>query len=212
MRPCAIQAKLVVSHPADPGEEGGIGTQDADKSSDEHDLAAVAPEQIPAHGKPPSGQMHVAAVAFHQPRTAEVTRGVANVVPEDRGAGGDHGDHDDVEPVRRSGVQRGRDQGGLTWQRNPDAFQPDQHSYGEIPIGVKEAHNERRDHGRAPQRIDDQLTRPYAGLPFRSLSPRPVPLAGLSQVMAIPVLGGLDLRAGRACLGRLSAPPWRMGA
>ena len=131
-------------HLADTSQEGGVSPQHRDEPAEEHHLGAVPVEQIPGdlevplidwvHPAPPAGPDRHAVVLDgpEQAVAAFVPDPVADVVADDRSDGRDHEDQPRGEPLRVPGVDGGRDERRLAWQRQTEALGPDHEKHGQV--------------------------------------------------------------------------------
>src|SRR5215469_9639449 len=110
--------------------------------------------------------MDVASVALDQSSAPGAPEQVAEVVSDDRGCGRHCGDDDDIEVVRRPGVERGGDERRFTGQRDPDGLQAHEQDHGKVAVrrqevGQRHHHDPDGRHRRLSQRF------PVPGPPHR---------------------------------------------
>ena len=109
-------------HPIRSGEEGSVRPEDRDEPPPEHDLAAVMTEEPDPDPQPAFVEAHLVAVLQEYLRTAVAADREADVVSDDRGGGRDDDHLLDLELPRRAGVERRRDERGLSRQRQAEAL------------------------------------------------------------------------------------------
>ena len=104
------------------------------EAAEEHDLGAVAQEQVLRQLQAPLRQSHPGSVLEEERKSELPADPEAHIVAEDRARAGRYDHQNDLEFARGARIDRRREEHRLPGERNPGALQ--QHDAEDQPIAV----------------------------------------------------------------------------